>query len=103
MTAGLGNSKRLIAVDEVQYFKACDKYTELVLAGETQLIRAPLKELATRLDPRQFAQIHRGLIVRLAAVQGIEQDLLGRSFVLLKHGGGKLPLSRSFAAQFKAM
>ncbi|POA98963.1 DNA-binding response regulator [Chromobacterium sinusclupearum] len=103
ITAGLGNSKRLIAVDEVQYFKACDKYTELALAGETQLIRTPLKELAARLDPRQFAQIHRGLIVRLAAVQGIEQDLLGRSFVLLKHGGDKLPLSRSFAAQFKAM
>lgn len=103
ITAGLGNSKRLIAVDEVLYFKACDKYTELVLAGETQLIRTALKELAARLDPSQFVQIHRGLIVRLAAVQSIEQDLLGRSFVLLKDGRDKLPLSRSYAAQFKAM
>ncbi|QEL54745.1 LytR/AlgR family response regulator transcription factor [Chromobacterium paludis] len=103
ITAGLGNSKRLIAVDEVLYFKACDKYTELVLAGETQLIRTALKELAARLDPGQFVQIHRGLIVRLAAVQSIEQDLLGRSYVLLKGRGDKLPLSRSYAAQFKAM
>ncbi|OHX14529.1 LytR/AlgR family response regulator transcription factor [Chromobacterium sphagni] len=103
ITAGLGNSKRLIPVDEVLYFKASDKYTELVLVGETQLIRTPLKELAARLDPGQFVQIHRGLIVRLAAVQGIEQDMLGRSFVQLKDGGERLPLSRSFAGQFKAM
>ncbi|WP_047248367.1 LytR/AlgR family response regulator transcription factor [Chromobacterium subtsugae] len=103
ITAGLGNSKRLVSVDEVLYFKASDKYTELALAGESLLIRTPLKELAARLDPQRFAQIHRGLIVRLAAVRGIEQDLLGRSTVLLKHGGGSLPLSRSFAARFKAM
>ncbi|UTH72887.1 LytTR family DNA-binding domain-containing protein [Chromobacterium sp. IIBBL 290-4] len=103
ITAGLGNNKRLISVDEVRYFKANDKYTELALDGETQLIRTPLKELASRLDPRLFAQIHRGLIVRLSAVRGIEQDMLGRSFVLLKDGGDKLPLSRSFAAQFKSM
>ncbi|POZ61614.1 LytR/AlgR family response regulator transcription factor [Chromobacterium alticapitis] len=103
ITAGLGNSKRLIAASEVLYFKACDKYTELVLATETQLIRTPLKELAARLNPREFAQIHRGLLVRLSAVQSIEQDMLGRNFVLLKDREDKLPLSRSYAAQFKSM
>ena len=58
--------QRLIAAGEVVYFKARDKYTEVVTVEESHLIRMSLRELAARLDPDGFAQIHRGLIVNLA-------------------------------------
>lgn len=103
ITAGLGDSKRLIAAGEVVYFKARDKYTEVVTVEESHLIRMSLRELAARLDPDGFAQIHRGLIVNLAQVLSIEQDLLGRCSLRLKSRPETLPLSRGYAQRFKAM
>lgn len=100
--AGLGDTTRLIAVDEVLYFQASDKYTEIVTTHERHLIRLPLKELLAQLDPQRFAQIHRSYIVSLLQVGRIERDLLGRQHVVLKDGR-PLPLSRSHAAQFRQM
>jgi DNA-binding LytR/AlgR family response regulator len=100
--AGLGDTTRLIAVDEVLYFQSSDKYTEIVTAHERHLIRLPLKELLAQLDPQRFAQIHRSYIVSLSQVGRIERDLLGRQQVILKDGHS-LPLSRSHAAQFRQM
>ena len=100
--AGLGDTTRLISVDEVHYFQASDKYTEIVTAHERHLIRLSLKELLPQLDPRHFAQIHRSYIVSLPNVGRIERDLLGRQQVILKDGRS-LPLSRSHAGQFRQM
>jgi len=92
-----------VAVDEVLYFLASDKYTEAVTAGERHLIRTPLKELLPQLDPARFRQIHRSTIVNLGAVARIERDLLGRQYLHLKDARTLLPLSRSFAGQFRQM
>lgn len=100
--AGLGDTTRLIAVDEVHYFQASDKYTEIVTAHERHLIRLSLKELLAQLDPQRFSQIHRGYIVSLPQVGRIERDMLGRQQVVLKDGRS-LPLSRSHAGQFRQM
>jgi DNA-binding LytR/AlgR family response regulator len=48
------------------------------------VIRVSLKELLEQLDPQQFAQIHRSIIVNLNAVERIERDVLGRSEIHLK-------------------
>ncbi|TDR80628.1 LytR/AlgR family response regulator transcription factor [Paludibacterium purpuratum] len=103
ITAGLGENKSLIAVDEVIYFKSCDKYVEIVTEAGTHLIRTPLRELAARLDPHRFVQIHRAVIVNLAHVWRIQTDLLGRQHIVLKDSDVQLPLSRGFAGKFKSM
>jgi DNA-binding LytR/AlgR family response regulator len=103
LTVGLAGTTRLIAVEEVLYFQSCEKYTEAVTARERHVIRMPLRELDEQLDPRQFARIHRGTIVNLAAIERIEGDLLGRRRVHLKGSADVLTLSRSFAERFRQM
>ena len=92
-----------IAVDDVLYFKASDKYTSVITRGGEWLIRIPLAELAAQLDPDRFAQIHRSTVVNLDAVSSARRDLGGRVFVRLKHGEDELPVSRAYAHLFKQM
>ena len=103
LTSSLGETTRLIAIEEVRYFQATEKYTEVVTAHGRHLIRSSLKELLPQLNPQRFAQIHRSYIVCLPAVAKIERDILGRHSVYLKDCADVLPLSRSHAAQFKQM
>jgi DNA-binding LytR/AlgR family response regulator len=101
LTVRLADTTRLVAVNEVIYFRSGDKYTEAVTANERHLVRTPLKELLERLNGNHFAQIHRSVIVNLRAVLRIERDLLGRSQVYLRGHADVLTVSRSFLARFK--
>lgn len=100
---GAGNTTRVLSVAEALYFRAADKYTDVVTASERHVIRLSLKELLEQLNPQQFVQIHRGTIVNLNAVERIERDVLGRSEIHLKNHTDVLPVSRAFAATFKRM
>src|SRR4029453_10389336 len=68
--AAVGKQVKLIPVDEVLYFQSDTKYTRVVLASGEALIRTPLKDLLSELDPERFWQVHRGTIVNLDAVSG---------------------------------
>jgi DNA-binding LytR/AlgR family response regulator len=103
LTVRLADTTRLVAVNEVLYFRSTDKYTEAVTANERHLVRTPLKELLEQLNPQQFAQVHRSIIVNLGAVERIERDVLGRSQIHLRQHADVLPLSRSFAERFRQM
>jgi DNA-binding LytR/AlgR family response regulator len=100
---GAGNTTRVISVAEVLYFQAGDKYTEVVTVEGRHVIRTSLKELVQRLDPVQFAQIHRSTIVNLQCVERLERDVLGRSTLHLKNHADTLSVSRGYAAQFRQM
>jgi DNA-binding LytR/AlgR family response regulator len=103
LTVRLGDTTRLVAVNEVLYFRAGDKYTEAVTATERHLVRTPLKELLSQLNPAQFAQIHRSVLVNLREIERIEHDVLGRTQVHLRKAAEVLPVSRSYAARFRQM
>jgi DNA-binding LytR/AlgR family response regulator len=103
LTTGLANTTRLVAAKSVLYFQSTEKYTEVVTSHERHLIRTALKELLQSLDPRDFAQIHRGTVVNLHAVERVERDVLGRCRVHLKDHPDVLVVSRSFAGRFKQM
>ena len=62
-----------------------------------------LRELAQRLDPAKFVQIHRGTIVNLHAVERLERDVLGRSLIHLKRHPDVLPVSRAYLSRFRQM
>ena len=103
LRVGSGDSLRLIDVAEVDRFEAADKYTTLHVAGQEWLIRTSLKELEQQLDADAFWRIHRGTLVRVAAIREVRRDLMGRLWVELKSGGKPLPVSRSYAHLFKQM
>ena len=101
--ASLGATMQMIAVDDVVYFQAEDKYTKVVTDGAEALIKKPIKELFDELDPEAFWQIHRGTIVNLRAIARVERDWRDQPVISLRSRPEKLTVSRTFAHRFKAM
>jgi DNA-binding LytR/AlgR family response regulator len=76
--AQVGQTLRLIAVDDIDYLRSDTKYTRIAWRGDDgrpaeALVRTPLRELAARLDPAQFAQVHRSAIVNLRAISHVRR------------------------------
>jgi DNA-binding LytR/AlgR family response regulator len=101
--ASLGSTMQLIAVDDVVYFQAEDKYTKVVTESSEALIKKPIKELYDELDPEAFWQIHRGTIVNLRAIARVERDWRDQPLITLRSRPEKLTVSRTFAHRFKTM
>jgi DNA-binding LytR/AlgR family response regulator len=101
--AAKGQETRLIAIEEVIYFQSNDKYTSVFLADGESLIRTPLTKLKEQLDPQQFWQIHRGVIVAAKHVAGTRTDFRGRLHVRLKGRDEQLVVSRNYVDLFKQM
>lgn len=101
--ASVGQQVRLIAVDDVCYFQANDKYTSVFTRDGEALIRTPLRELAEGLDPNRFWQVHRGTIVNVAHVAGTNRDFAGRVSLALKTRSESIAVSRAFAHRFRQM
>ena len=98
-----GDGVQLIAVDEVSYFKASDKYTMVITKEGESLIRKPIKKLAMELDPSSFWRIHRGTIVNAACIAKMSRSLTGRGVVRLKDRPETLTVSRSYMHIFRQM
>jgi DNA-binding LytR/AlgR family response regulator len=101
--ASTGADVRLITVDEILYFQADSKYTLVVTADAEAVIRTPIQELARRLDPEVFCQIHRGTIVNLAEVAAVHRHANGTLELALKRHPRRLVVSVTFAHHFKQM
>lgn len=103
ITASLGESVKLYAIDEVLAFRAQDKYTLVITASDEALIRKSLRELIEALDPDEFWQVHRSVVVRAAAVEQIKRDELGKPWLVLRGRTDLLPVSAAFHARFRGM
>jgi DNA-binding LytR/AlgR family response regulator len=101
--ASAGDLTHQVAVEDVLFFRADDKYTCVHTAGAEHLIRTPIAELASQLDPGQFVQVHRSTIVNLAFLAGTRRDEASRLFLRIKGHGPELPVSRAYVHLFKAM
>jgi DNA-binding LytR/AlgR family response regulator len=103
ITATVAGSVRMIAADDVMFFQSDDKYTRVVTADDEAYIRVPIKELLPQLDPDVFWQIHRGTIVRVAAIRAVKRDDDGKLQVSLNGKAETLAVSPSFAARFRGL
>ncbi|WP_312306906.1 LytTR family DNA-binding domain-containing protein [Pulveribacter sp.] len=102
--ASAGGSRiEMVPVADVVYFEAADKYVRVLTPGHEYLLRTPLKELAARLDPAEFWQVHRGALVRARCIAAAERDEAGRLHLRLHGRPERLAVSRLHAALFKAM
>lgn len=93
----------MVPVAEVLYFEAADKYVRVLTAGREVLIRTPLKDLIPQLDPDQFWQVHRGVVVQVAAIERVVRDEAGKCWLQLRQRPERLPVSRLYAQRFKPM
>lgn len=105
--AAEGEVTEQVAVSDVLYFQADDKYTCVVLrdgsATRELLIRVPLSELNDQLPQDDFQQIHRSVIVNMNAVAGTRRDLGGKLFVRLRDVARELPVARQYVQVFRQM
>jgi DNA-binding LytR/AlgR family response regulator len=97
------NAIRLLPVEEIACFQAQDKYTVVMTREGEYLIRKPIKELAEELDPQRFWQIHRGTIVRAAAIDKVSTSLTGSAHLTLKGIDGIFAVSRAYRHRFRSM
>ena len=75
-----------VKVGEIRWIEAQGNYASIHAGGETHLLRRTMKDLASRLDPRRFARIHRSIIVNLDRVREIATLLHGEYRVVLDDG-----------------
>lgn len=106
--AQVGQTVRLIAVDEIDYVRSDAKYTLIAWRGETgqpgeAVVRLPLKELLAQLDPGQFAQVHRSVVVNLRAISHVRRHDNETAEIHLKGRKEVLPVSRNYLHLFRQM
>ena len=101
--AAVGATVHMVPVATVLYFEAADKYVRVVTAEREHLIRLSLKELMPQLDPQQFWQVHRGLVVRATAITTAVRDESGKVQLSLRGRIERLTASRLYAHLFKGM
>lgn len=105
--ASLGNTTRLIPVQDIDYLRSDARYTVIAWRNEQgqaaeAVVRTPLKDLLAQLDPQQFQQVHRSVAVNLAAVRQCVRGEHDTAELQLKQRSETLPVSRSYLHLFKA-
>ena len=106
--ASVGQTVRLIAVDDIDYLRSEEKYTQVAWrddAGQPReaVIRTPLKELIGQLDSSQFAQVHRSVVVNLRAISHVTRGANETADIHLKGRADVLPVSRNYLHLFRQM
>jgi DNA-binding LytR/AlgR family response regulator len=106
--ASLGHSITLIAVADIDFLRAEEKYITVAWrdaqgALNEGMVRMALKDLAAQLDPEQFVQIHRSLIVNLQSVARVVRGQNETAEVHLKGRTEVLPVSRGYLHLFRQM
>jgi DNA-binding LytR/AlgR family response regulator len=98
-----GRRSRLIAVDEVCYFRAQQKFTSVFTCKGESLISKSIKSLAAELDPDRFWRIHRSTIVNVSCIDQVSRTETGRGAIRLKDRSEVLIVSRPYLRLFKKM
>jgi len=106
--AQVGQTLRMIRVDEIDYLRSDAKYTLIAWRGDAgqpgeALISVALKELVGQLDPAQFAQVHRSVVVNLRAISHVTRGDNETAGIHLKGRAEVLPVSRSYLHLFRQM
>ncbi len=102
-----GKTVRLIAIDDVDYLRSDAKYTLVAWRDGGKpaeaVVRTPLRELLEQLDPEQFAQVHRSVVVNLRSIRHVKRHENETAEIHLRERGEVLPVSRNYVHLFRQM
>jgi DNA-binding LytR/AlgR family response regulator len=106
--ASVGQSLRLIPIDDVDFLRSDEKYTLVAWRGDggkpsEALIRTPLKDLVEQLDEEQFVQVHRSVVVNRRAISHVTRSENETATIHLRGRDEVLPVSRSYLHLFRQM
>jgi two-component system response regulator AlgR len=95
---------RLIPIDEISCFRADQKYVSVDHDNGRDLIDDSLKSLEAEFGDR-FVRIHRGALIAVDRIDGIERNAEGRNRIVLRNGSQvddkELIISRRHVAEVK--
>jgi len=100
ISARVGDVLRVVPVNDIQFFRADQKYVTVYHTQGEEIIDESLKMLAEELAP-EFVRIHRSLLVAVGAIESIQRDAEGRNWVKLRERDELLPVSRRQVADLK--
>jgi DNA-binding LytR/AlgR family response regulator len=106
--ASIGDTLRMIAVEQIDFLQSDARYTRVAWRGEDgrpteALVRTPLKELIAQLDPNQFTQVHRSVVVNLRSISHITRGVDDSADIHLRGRSEILPISRRYLHLFRQM
>jgi two-component system LytT family response regulator len=82
----VGTRDIILKVDEIDWIQAETYYARLHIRGRSYLYRERMHVLESRLNPRNFARVHRSAIVNLDRVREIVHDGHGEHVIVLVSG-----------------
>jgi two-component system, LytTR family, response regulator len=88
--------------DDIRWIDAAGDYMCVHAADATHVLRATMRELEDRLDPRRFQRVHRSTIVNLQRVKEMRAHINGEYFLILD-SGHELKLSRSYKEKLRLL
>lgn len=97
----IGNRIWLVAVEDILFLQASGRYIKVVTKEREALLRTPLKSLLTQLDPDQFWQIHRSIVINLQHLDHVNASEPEQLQVFIKGCSSALPVSRSAQHLFR--
>lgn len=100
VAASVGGVLRRIALADIYFLHAEEKYTVVYHRGGEHILDDPLKELEQRF-PGQFLRIHRSCLVKAEQLQEIRRDTEGHVWAVLKDWPKPLEISRRCAGELK--
>mgnify|MGYP003704824107 CR=1 FL=1 len=75
-----------LQVDAIECLRSDNKYTAISSKGRSYLVRLPIADFETRLDPTRFLRVQRGCIVNLDFVDSLTPDENSQLVVQLRDG-----------------
>lgn len=97
-----GRSRVRLPIGKIEWAQAERDYVNLHTGERAYLIKESITRLQTRLDPAEFARVHRSAIIRLSAVTGVERRSEDKLQVVMA-SGARVPVSRSYAHVVRAL
>lgn len=91
-----------LTVNKILWIKAVGNYVQIWTASESHLIRATIRHLETRLDPRLFLRVHRSAIVNLQYLREVKNEPTGDVTAVLTTGE-RIGMSRSCKEQIQRL
>lgn len=80
-----------VDIEDIQWVSVEDKYSILHTQDKKFVIRLSLKELAEKLDPGVFVQVHRSHIINITKVEDIDLQMF-----IISINGQEIPLGKSY-------
>ena len=90
----------VVLAADIDWIEAADNYVKVHARNGRYMVRESIKSMESKLNPSEFARVHRSAIVNLARVRAMEPVAAGE-YTLTLTTGQRVTLSRGYRDSFR--